>query len=420
MELQYFLDLMQQDTLTIIALPLFLLAIIAEVIIDRKKHLDLYYGKDTLASFWMLIFTGIIEFVPKLLAFIAFYYLHEISPLRDIVQRQWWAWTLLFFLDDFTYYWFHRLNHEVRLFWAGHVPHHSSVKLNLGTALRQGVGERIHKFFFWLWLPLLGFDPLMMFIVISINLFYQFWVHTQHIPELGWLEWLLVTPSNHRVHHAQNDCYLDRNYGGVFIVWDRLFGSYQRELADEPCVYGIRGAIRSWNPLVALTHIYRDMLNDMLRTGSGRDRWRVLWARTGWQPEDVRARWPREKSDLADFSRFDPEVSTARQWYGGVQLLGATALLIWGQLTPLSDATAWLWWLLLVWTGVATAGWLHGQPTRLMLWLDVPRLAGVAAAILATPLGAGWTVFAVLWLLWSLLLVARETAAAMPESPASA
>ena len=159
MDFQFFIDLMAQDNLSLLAFPLFIIAIILEIIIDRKQHLELYYGKDTLTSIWMLVFTAIIEFLPKLLAFIAFYYLHEISPLRDIVVRQWWAWVILFFLDDFAYYWFHRMNHEVRLFWAGHVPHHSSVKMNFGTALRQGVGERIHKFFFWLWICLLYTSP---------------------------------------------------------------------------------------------------------------------------------------------------------------------------------------------------------------------------------------------------------------------
>ncbi len=118
MDIAFFLEQLSKDNLSIIALPVFAIAIIAEVIFDRRTHLNLYYGKDTGASLWMLVFTGIVEFIPKLLAFIAFYYLHEISPLRDVIGRQWWAWVLLFFLDDFTYYWFHRMNHEVRFFWG--------------------------------------------------------------------------------------------------------------------------------------------------------------------------------------------------------------------------------------------------------------------------------------------------------------
>ena len=210
MDLSFFINEVAKDSLTLIALPLFLIVVAVEYWYDKKEHLDLYYGKDTRASFWMLFFTGLVEAIPKLIAFIAFFYLHQFSPFGEIVGRQIWAWVLLFFLDDFTYYWFHRMNHEVRLFWAGHVPHHSAVKMNFGTALRQGVGERVHKFLFWMWLPLLGFDALMIFTVMSVNLFYQFWVHTELVDKLPRpIEFIFNTPSHHRVHHASNIRYLD-------------------------------------------------------------------------------------------------------------------------------------------------------------------------------------------------------------------
>jgi len=402
-----------------LAVPFFILAMVVELGYGILKGRNTYRLNDAFSSLMLGILSQARRFIVLGVGGWMYAWAAQVTAIPQWSTDSPATWIAAFVLYDLCYYWQHRMGHERQILWAAHVAHHQSEDYNLSTALRQTSTGFLLGWLFYLPLFLLGVPAEVVVTVGALNLIYQFWVHTQHIPELGWLEWLFVTPSNHRVHHAQNDRYLDRNYGGVFIVWDRVFGSYQRELPDEPCVYGIRGAIRSWNPLIALTHIYRNMLNDMLRTGSGRDRWRVLWARTGWQPEDVRARWPREKSDLADFARFDPEVSTARQWYGGVQLLGATALLIWGQLTPLSDATAWLWWLLLVWTGVATAGWLHGQPTRLMLLLDVPRLAGVAAAIVTMPLVPGWTVFAVLWSLWSLLLLARETATATSEAPAS-
>ena len=242
----------------------------------------------------------------------------------------------------------------------------------------------------------------------ALNLIYQFWVHTQHVPELGWMERVFITPSNHRVHHAQNDCYLDRNYGGVFIIWDRLFGTYQRELPDVPCVYGIRGPIRSWNPLVALTHIYKDMFDDMRRTTRWRDRFRVLWARTGWQPSDVGAKWPRQKSDLEQFVRFDPQVSLPRKVYGGLQLLAATALLLWGQLGSLSPEGYWLWWLMLVWTGVATAGWLQDWRFSTLCFLDLPRLLATALALLVLTPSQGWVIAACLWVGGSLGLILWE------------
>ena len=301
MDFQFFIDLMAQDNLSLLAFPLFIIAIILEIIIDRKQHLELYYGKDTLTSIWMLVFTAIIEFLPKLLAFIAFYYLHEISPLRDIVVRQWWAWVILFFLDDFAYYWFHRMNHEVRLFWAGHVPHHSSVKMNFGTALRQGVGERIHKFFFWLWIPLLGFDPLMMFIILSLNLFYQFWVHTELVDKLpNWYEYIFNTPSHHRVHHASNIRYLDCNHAGVLILWDRWFGTFSPEEIFEKPVYGLTENIDTYNPLKVASHEYTAIWKDVNRAEKWSDKLKYVFYAPGWSHdgEDKRAKTQRKKLNL--------------------------------------------------------------------------------------------------------------------------
>ncbi len=283
MDIQYYLDQMAEDQLSLIALPLFVLAIIIEVVVSRKQQLDLYYGKDTLVSLSMLILTAFVEFIPKLLAFIAFYFLHEISPLRDIVQRQWWAWTVLFFADDFAYYWFHRMNHEVRLFWAGHVPHHSSVKLNFGTALRQGVGERLHKFLFWMWIPLLGFDPIMMLMMMAINLFYQFWVHTELVDKLPRpIEWIFNTPSHHRVHHASNIRYLDCNHAGVLIIWDRLFGTFSEEKQTEKPIYGLTKNIESYHPITVATHEYQAIWKDVRRANKWSDKLKYIFYAPGW------------------------------------------------------------------------------------------------------------------------------------------
>jgi len=293
MDLQFFINEVAKDGLTIIALPIFLLAVALEYRYDKKEHLDLYYGKDTRASFWMLIFTAIVEALPKLLAFIGFYYLHEMSPLAEVIRRQWWAWILLFALDDFTYYWFHRMNHEVRFFWAGHVPHHSAVKMNFGTALRQGVGERVHKFFFWMWLPLLGFDPLMLFTVISINLFYQFWVHTELVDKLPRpIEFIFNTPSHHRVHHASNIRYLDCNHGGVFIIWDRLFGTFSEEKENEKPIYGLTENITSHHPIHVATHEYQAIWKDIKSASKWSDKLKYIFLAPGWSHdgEDKRVR----------------------------------------------------------------------------------------------------------------------------------
>jgi sterol desaturase/sphingolipid hydroxylase (fatty acid hydroxylase superfamily) len=298
MNFQQLIEQLQNDKLIPFALPVFFISILVEAFIDRQKHLNLYKGKDTLVSLSMGLFSGIVEFIPKVLAFLAFFYLHQVSPLRDVVGRQVWAWVLLFFLDDFTYYWFHRLNHEVRLFWAGHVPHHSSVQMNLGTALRQGVGERIHKFVFWLWLPLLGFDPLMVFTMISVSLLYQFFVHTELVHKLPtWIEFVFNTPSHHRVHHASNTRYLDCNHAGVLIIWDRMFGTFSEEKESEKPVYGLTVNIDTYNPALVATHEYVAILKDVQRASLLSDKLKYIFYAPGWSHDgpDKRAKTLRKQ-----------------------------------------------------------------------------------------------------------------------------
>jgi sterol desaturase/sphingolipid hydroxylase (fatty acid hydroxylase superfamily) len=286
------LESLLRDDLSLIALPVFLLAIAAEALWSRLRQRGLYRWPDTLASLSMLVAAGAAELLPRLAAIAAMTYLHELSPLRDLVGRQWWAWLLLFLLDDFSYYWFHRANHQVRLLWAGHVNHHSSEYLNFATALRQGVGERFHKFLFWLWLPLLGFDPAMILIMVSLSLFYQFWIHTQLIGRLPrWVEAVFNTPSHHRVHHGANVSYLDRNHGGVLIIWDRLFGTFAAESDEDPVVYGLTHNIRTFQPLRVLLHEYQAVWQDVRRCDRWSDRWRYLLLAPGWSHdgEDQRA-----------------------------------------------------------------------------------------------------------------------------------
>lgn len=284
---------LMQDDLTLLALPLYLLAVGIEAWHSHRHNLGRYRLGDSLASLSMLLTTAVVELLPKIVAVLIMIQLAELSPLKDIVGRQWWAWLALFLLDDFSYYWFHRANHEVRLLWAGHVNHHSSQYMNFGTALRQGVGERIHKFLFWLWLPLLGFDPAMILTMISINLFYQFWVHTETVGKLPtWFEFVFNTPSHHRVHHGSNVRYLDCNHGGVLIIWDRLFGTFSPETDSEPVVYGLTKNIETDNPWIVLTHEYAAILRDVRRATTWRDKLSYLILAPGWSHDgqDKRAR----------------------------------------------------------------------------------------------------------------------------------
>ncbi len=297
-DLQFYLDEFAKDDLIYIFLPIFLLALVLEYWFDRKRHLNLFDRRDTIASLWMTVFVVFVDLLPKLGAVIAFYHLHQISPLADVIQRQWWAWVLLFFLDDITYYFMHRANHEVRFLWAGHVSHHSAIKMNFATALRQGVFERVHKYFFWLPLPLLGFDPLMIFTVMSVNLFYQFWLHTELVASLpDWFERVFNTPSHHRVHHASNIRYLDCNHAGVLIIWDRIFGTFSQEVEGEPPVYGLTTNITSYNPFSVATHEYSSIAADLRRADKLRDKLSYVLKAPGWSHdgEDRRAKVLRAK-----------------------------------------------------------------------------------------------------------------------------
>lgn len=271
------------DQLTIIMVPLFALAILLEVWVSWKRQQSLYLGKDTLTSIAMLVTSSLVDALPKLAAFAAFTVLHTLSPFQDIIGRQWWAWLLLLLLDDVTYYWFHRANHEVRLFWAGHISHHSSEYMNFGTALRQGVGERTHKYFFWAWLALLGFDATMIFTMMALSLFYQFWIHTElvrHLPKP--FEAIFNTPSHHRVHHGSNIQYLDRNHAGILIIWDKLFGTFSPESEKDRVVYGLTTNINRFNPLFVAGHEYVNIWRDIKRADKMSDKLKYLFLAPGW------------------------------------------------------------------------------------------------------------------------------------------
>jgi sterol desaturase/sphingolipid hydroxylase (fatty acid hydroxylase superfamily) len=190
---------------------------------------------------------------------------------------------LLFFAEDFCYYWFHRFHHEVRFFWAAHVNHHSSRYFNLSTALRQSWTTPITGPIFWVPLALLGFHPFMILTAQAVSLIYQFWIHTELIGRLGPLERVLNTPSHHRVHHGANVEYLDRNYAGILIVWDRLFGSFEPERA--PVDYGLTKNIRTFNPVQIAFHEWQGMFRDVLRARSWREAAQFLLQPPGWSPD---------------------------------------------------------------------------------------------------------------------------------------
>ena len=251
-----------------LAIPAFIFLVLAEAIFAALMRRDLYEERDTAASLTMGIGNVLISLASKGLVFGIFTWVRHFAFFQ--IGYQWWAWVLAFFADDFSYYWFHRTSHECRFFWASHVVHHSSQRYNLSTALRQTWTGGFFSFVFWLWMPLAGFQPIMIFTMQAISLLYQFWVHTELVKRMGALELLLNTPSHHRVHHATNPQYIDRNHAGILIIWDRWFGSFEPE--QEPCIYGLTTNIDTYNPIRIAFHEWTDIWRDVQRSVSLRDK----------------------------------------------------------------------------------------------------------------------------------------------------
>jgi sterol desaturase/sphingolipid hydroxylase (fatty acid hydroxylase superfamily) len=268
------------------AIPFFVLLLIAEAASFRHVHDDEeligYELRDTRTSLAMGMGNVVINVGWKAVVVVAYAALYELTPLR-MDPHDWWVWVLLFFADDVSYYWFHRVSHESRVFWASHVVHHSSEHYNLSTALRQ-TWVPMTYFPFWLWMPLVGFPVWMVLLAQSWSLIYQFWIHTERVRRLPRpFEWILNTPSHHRVHHGSNDVYLDKNYGGILIVWDRLFGTFTGE--GERVRYGLTKNVRSFNPARVAFHEYVAMWHDLRAAPGARQRLGVLFRGPGWRPD---------------------------------------------------------------------------------------------------------------------------------------
>ena len=371
--------------LIVAAVPFFILAIIAEWLYGLGRHHNTFRLNDSISSLFLGVLSQASRFVTLGVGGYVYFLVSKYFSLPLMDGSHWFTWVLAIVLYDFCYYWLHRLGHERTVLWAAHVAHHQSEDYNLTTALRQTSTDFLLGWIFYIPMFLLGIPAEVVVTVGAINLIYQFWVHTQHVPKLGWYEWIFVTPSNHRVHHAQNDIYLDRNYGGIFILWDRIFGTFQEELAGEPPVYGIRGPLRSWNPVRALTHIYIDMCRDSWHASRWADKLYVWVARTGWRPADVAARYPREKPDLADFRKYDPQVPRLVGCYALLQLVAAVILLDYMEKTEFSYLGGLALWATLLAGTVMTALWLEGRdPGRLVRW-ELLRLAGLALVLGAIP-----------------------------------
>jgi alkylglycerol monooxygenase len=360
------------------AIPGFIILILVEWLYGLARDRNTYRLADTITS----ISLGSISRLRGLvfLGLGAWFYTRAADGYRllDLPDEGLGIWLFALVAYDFSYYWFHRISHEVNLFWAAHVVHHQSEDYNLGTALRQS-GSGLFGFIFYVPWLYIGIPPEIFIASGAINLVYQFWVHTEHVPKLGFLEYIFVTASNHRVHHAQNEIYIDRNYGGIFIIWDRMFGSFQEELTSEPCIYGIRKPLKSYNPFWANVHVYWSTLLDSWHASRWQDKFRVWFKGPGWRPPGLDQTHPVERTSLEDFSKFDPVVAKPARIYAFFQfvctILAGTGMLVvardWAS-GPLLFATGMIFlsfYLQSAWTeGRAFARWLEWLKLGLVLF----------------------------------------------------
>jgi len=363
------------------AIPFFLLLIVIELAWGWSKGNNTYRVNDSLNSLSLGLLSTVTKFVFLNIGLLVFSRIEQNYAVWafDMTSYAHWLVGLLFY--DFLYYWFHRISHERQFFWGSHVVHHQSEDYNLSTALRQTSTSFLTTWVFFIPCFFLGMPIYMYVSIATAQLIYQFWVHTQHIPKLGFIEWFMVTPSNHRVHHAQNKDYIDKNYGGLLIVWDRLFGTFKEEDEQLQPIYGIRSPLNSWNPLWANIHIFISMARDAWLTARWSDKFRVLWARTGWRPADVAARYPAEKSDLNNFNKYDPQLRVKVN----VGIIGQYFIVsifhAWGaqQASQLSTELLWATVIAQAYTLIVIGALLEGKQTA--GFLENTRLLVLAAML---------------------------------------
>lgn len=283
------------------AIPFFVITVVLEIVLTIKIKMDEYEFKDAGTSIAMGLGNVVVGLFTKGMILGIFLFLYQFRFFT--IPFVWWSWVLLFFADDFCYYWFHRISHENRLFWASHVVHHSSKKYNLSTALRQTWTGSFYSFIFWIPLVLLGFHPVMILVQMSVSLIYQYWIHTELITKLPkWFEAIFNTPSHHRVHHATNPQYLDRNHAGILIIWDKLFGTFEPE--EEKPVYGLVKNIETYNPVKVAFIEWYNMFKDFKNSKTSfSNKLKYFFKPPGWKHDglgvlssDLRKEWEEKKA----------------------------------------------------------------------------------------------------------------------------
>ncbi len=306
----------------LIAMPAFLLLILFEKWYGVHKGYDTVFNMDMISSLSSGVTNVTKDVLGLSLAIISYGWLADKLAITH-VKNTFLTYAIAFIVLDFSGYWTHRIQHTYNIFWNNHIVHHSSEEFNLACALRQSISGFINLFTIFL-LPaaLLGVPPMVIAVVAPLHLFAQFWYHTQHINKMGFLENIIVTPSHHRVHHAINPIYLDKNFSQVFIFWDKIFGTFQPELDEEKPVYGITRPVHTWNPVkINFQHVWL-LIQDAWHAKKWKDKFRIWLMPLGWRPSDVVEKYPVYKiEDVHHFEKYRPQISPALQWWCWIQLI---------------------------------------------------------------------------------------------------
>tara|TARA_R110001599_G_scaffold13109_1_gene60282 strand:- start:461 stop:1576 length:1116 start_codon:yes stop_codon:yes gene_type:complete len=295
------------------SIPFFLLFITMETLFFMHKNAKKIRFNDSLTNLSCGIITLIFELFTKGGLFILFDFIARKFGLIEWDMNAAFTWIIFFFIYDFFYYWAHRFSHSINFLWSGHLPHHQSEEYNFSVALRQGAFQDTLNFPVFIPMALLGCPIEVFATVLLLNKFFQFWIHTQAIGRVPYIEGILNTPAAHRVHHAVNPNYIDKNYGGVIMYWDKLFGTWAAERDDEPCIFGVRKPYRSWDPLFAHIDWWGKLWKDAVNTQKWSDKVKLWFMPTGWRPVDVTQNDPWDAYDIDRYQKYDPKVDIWRK-----------------------------------------------------------------------------------------------------------
>ncbi|UYZ58620.1 sterol desaturase family protein [Hymenobacter latericus] len=363
----------------VLSIPIYFALIGAELLVERLQHQEKYRFHDAVTNISCGITSQISGVFLKVVVVGVYELLYEHFRLFDI-PRTWATGILLFVLADLCYYFAHRYSHEINFFWGGHVVHHQSEDYNLSVALRQSSLQGMFTFMFYLPLAVIGFETSFFVYVSALVTLYQFWIHTELIGKLGPLEWVLNTPSHHRVHHGRNPKYIDKNYAGTFIIWDRLFGTFQAE--EETPVYGITTPVRSWNPVWVNFGHYFQMAEQLRQTPGLGNKLRVVFGRPGWRPAALGGPYQVPEVEVATYQKYCTTAPATVNWYvfgQYVVLLGVAAAFLFTQ----KDMAPALRWLVAGWcTWAALACGALFEAKRWGYWLEPLRLAASVGLLL--------------------------------------